>query len=269
MLRSDEALRFLVFFMRNHLDPVTKEWRSHERYRDIHLHIPDVVTSYWSNKGVTLDRAFTPASHARWTPFYDAAWELCRRGVLRPGNIASMAQGDQGPTTSDKYSLTEFGFAWLAASEREGWIPFSQQVDLLRPIADRIGASFLPRAAEAIGCYQAGLYMAACAMAGAASEAVLLDLAMAIGPDRDEVLRLYLGSQGRREVLRIVDGRARGYVRGTIKLLAQDLGFWRDGAAHGEEARWGEVQAGHAIQQLIRLAQIIDGNWRDLTAAPA
>jgi hypothetical protein len=52
-----------------------------------------------------------------FAPSYDAAWELCRIGVLRPGPFASMGVATMaggGTYSTDGYSITELGRAWLA-----------------------------------------------------------------------------------------------------------------------------------------------------------
>lgn len=47
-------------------------------------------------------------------PFYDAAWELARRGILRPSVRNSLPQWSAFNFAGGGYSLTEAGEAWLA-----------------------------------------------------------------------------------------------------------------------------------------------------------
>jgi hypothetical protein len=50
-----------------------------------------------------------------YTPFYDAAWELCRLGVLRPGSYAPIGQkiSGGGELHTEGYTITGIGDEWL------------------------------------------------------------------------------------------------------------------------------------------------------------
>jgi hypothetical protein len=50
------------------------------------LWIPDVVQGYWQSRPEQV--ASEDLEDQRFQPFYDAAWELYRIGVVRPGEIA-------------------------------------------------------------------------------------------------------------------------------------------------------------------------------------
>jgi hypothetical protein len=64
-------------------------------------------------------------------PFFDAAWELARRGVLRPSVRNSFMQWAARYSTGGGYTLTEIGAEWLASldetplSLRSDWGPFT------------------------------------------------------------------------------------------------------------------------------------------------
>ena len=65
-------------------------------------------------------------------PFYDAAWELARRGVLRPSVRNSLPQWSAFNYAGGGYSLTAAGEAWLAGRGDEplrlldgSWGPFA------------------------------------------------------------------------------------------------------------------------------------------------
>jgi hypothetical protein len=78
--------------------------------------IAAIVRTYWTSR---MDPNMLTPQH--YLPFYDAAWELCRIGVLRPGPYASM--GIAGPAgggtfSADGFSITEFGCDWLANPAR-------------------------------------------------------------------------------------------------------------------------------------------------------
>jgi hypothetical protein len=42
-------------------------------------------------------------------PFYDAAWDLCRIGVLRPGQVIPKGQSVGSGFVGDGYTVTAFG----------------------------------------------------------------------------------------------------------------------------------------------------------------
>ena len=74
------------------------------------LWIPHVVQGYWQSRPDSVleleDRHFQP--------FYDAAWELCRIGVLRPGEFAPRGWvTDASLFSGDTFSITKFGRVWL------------------------------------------------------------------------------------------------------------------------------------------------------------
>jgi hypothetical protein len=62
-------------------------------------------------------------------PFFDAAWELARRGVLRPSVRNSFMQWAARYSTGGGYTLTQIGAEWLAGLEdtrlsvRSDWGP--------------------------------------------------------------------------------------------------------------------------------------------------
>jgi hypothetical protein len=64
-------------------------------------------------------------------PFFDAAWELARRGVLRPSVRNSFMQWAARYSTGGGYTLTQIGAEWLAGldgsplSIRGSWGPFA------------------------------------------------------------------------------------------------------------------------------------------------
>jgi hypothetical protein len=65
------------------------------------------------------------------SPFYDAAWELARRGILRPSVRNSLPQWSAFNYAGGGYSLTAAGYAWLQQQGdrplglMERWGPFT------------------------------------------------------------------------------------------------------------------------------------------------
>ena len=121
---------------------------------------------------------------------YAAAWELCRRGILRPGVRQYQEQATPGGSAGDGYSITPFGRQWLAEATQDDFVPteperFGQMMACYR---ERFGKAFQERAQEAIRCYGAHAYVACCTMCGAAAEAILLTIAIGKEEERYRVL---------------------------------------------------------------------------------
>jgi hypothetical protein len=110
-------------------------------------------------------------------PLYDAAWELCRIGVLRPGEFAprgqSMARG-----FGDGYVLTKFGREWVKQASRRPIVDPSRLSQVLQTFSEHFGDGYAQRATEAVATYRTANYLASCVMAGAAAESILLALAV-------------------------------------------------------------------------------------------
>jgi hypothetical protein len=200
-------------------------------------------------------------------PFYDAAWELCRMGVLRPGLYAAMGQGSigSGNFSGDGYSITGFGAAWLADPDRRVSGDPSRMSEIFAAFAPLYGPGFTQRANEAIRCHRTGNYLAACVMAGAAAESILLAIAVAKIGDEPKVLREYASAGGRGRITKMVVAGLGTSVGRTFEAALQVLHYWRDDAAHGMATTIVEVEAYASLTQLLRLAQFCSDRWTDLT----
>ena len=72
------------------------------------LWIPHV--GYWQSRPDPV----VELEDRQFQPFYDAAWELCRIGVLRPGEFAPRGWAtDASSFSGDTFSITRFGREWL------------------------------------------------------------------------------------------------------------------------------------------------------------
>ncbi len=224
--------------------------QSHARRTATYLHPQDPVSPQW------IERLSAP--------FYAAAWDLCRLGVIRPGALHWQAQthGD-----GDGYCITPRGREWLAAQEQTPFIPTDpgRTLALLTSVASRFGVVYRTRAGEAAICYGAGAYYACCAMVGAAAESV----ALAVGISRlgeQRALKLYFGNSGRSRLERaILDGIPTWLARdfqGHMGLIAD----WRDLAAHADERIVTEGEAYMALLGLLRFATLVDQQWIALSS---
>lgn len=225
--------------------------------------ITAIVRTYYTSR---MDPNSLTAEH--YIPFYDAAWELCRIGVLRPGPHAPMGQGGigGGVYSGDGYSITQFGGEWLANPDRRVAGDPSRMSEIFGSFKKRYGPGFAQRATEAIHCHRTGNYLAACVMAGAAAESILLAVAVAKTGDESKVLKDYASAGGRGRVTKLVVAGLTGSVARTFEAALQVLHYWRDDAAHGMATTIIEVEAYASLTQLLRLAQFCTDRWGDLTA---
>jgi hypothetical protein len=133
------------------------------------LWLPIVVANFWRARGhptFTADPR-QQQNAAYYRPFYDAAWEICRIGVLRPGQNAPMANRMAGTEfQGDGFSLTEFGRGWVQTVAQHPPSDPSRFSEVLQPFIGRFGEGFARRAAEASRCYRTTNYLACCVMAG-------------------------------------------------------------------------------------------------------
>lgn len=198
--------------------------------------------------------------------FYAAAWELCRRGVIRPGVRQMGLQATEQGSSGDGYSVTPFGEQWAAESERDDFVPTEPQrfAQMLKPYQSRFGPGFYERAQEAVRCYGAHAYLACCAMCGAAAESILLAAAIA-HRDEETVLKSYLSANGRSRVQKDLLAHAREPIRREFDSLTVLLKYWRDEAAHGKAALIADNEAYTSLALLLRLAQFVHQHWNEIT----
>jgi hypothetical protein len=222
-----------------------------------------IAREYWANR---MDPNGITERHV--LPFYDAAWELCRIGVLRPGLHSAMGQGSVGSAnfSGDGYSITEFGSVWLADPDRRTSGDPSRMSEIFAAFGSKYGPGFSQRADEAISCHRTGNYLAACVMAGAAAESILLAVAIAKVGNETKMLNQYTSAGGRSRVTKIVVTGLAGSLGRTFEAALQVLHYWRDDAAHGMATTIVEVEAYASLTQLLRLAQFCSDRWSDLTA---
>ncbi len=198
---------------------------------------------------------------------YAAAWDLCRRGILRPGVRAYNEQGTADGASGNGYSITPFGQQWLAEADHDDFVPTEPErfAQMLAPYRERFGPSFQERAQEAIRCYGAHAFLACCTMCGAAAEAVLLATAIAKA-DEASVLKRYNASGGRRRVENLVVGKVREDLRNEYVGYASLLKYWRDQASHGKASGIKDNEAYTSLALLLRFAIFVNDNWKELTA---
>jgi hypothetical protein len=224
------------------------------------LYLPPVISKHLGNPPFGELELFMRVNMPAFTA---AAWELCRRGMLRPG---VRDYGGQGTSEGYGYSITQLGEEWLAESKSDPYIAIepNQIGAMLAQHRDRFGDGFRERSQEAVRCYQANAHLACCAMCGAAAESVLLGLAFARHSET-QVLKEYLAKGGR--------GRVQAKIFGSVPRFLQDqasaglslLKYWRDDAAHGGFSGLSEAHSFTSLLLLLRLVALADDHWDILT----
>lgn len=163
-------------------------------------------------------------------PFFaNAAWELCRRGILRPGVKGYNKQATDEGSAGSGFSVTSFGQQWLSEDDADVFIPTEPErfAQLLKPFVSRFGQGFHERAQQAVRCYGAHAYLACCAMCGAAAESILLATAIAKKGNEDEVLKIYATATGRIKLENMIIGTATDHIKREFKGLTELLKYWR------------------------------------------
>jgi len=232
------------------------------------VYVPNLARVYLENNG-TSQTELAKRVGEMMPMLYAAAWELCRRGILRPGVEAYLGQGTSGGAAGDGYSITPFGKTWLAEDQNDDFVPTEPERfgEMLANHRKRFGAPYQERAQEAVRCYGAHAHLACCTMCGAASESILLATAIA-KRDESEVLALYNAAGGRRKIENLILGQAKEDIRRECAGYLSLLKYWRDEAAHGGVSGVTDNEAFTSLSLLLRLALFIENNWQHLTEAP-
>ena len=196
--------------------------------------------------------------------FFEAAWELCRRGILRP-SVQSI--GGQGSANGTGYSVTSLGRHWISEGTPPELLIGPERISkLFEKLSEQLGPGFLQRATEAARCHAFGLYVACCAMCGAAAESVLLAVATAKSGNEAAVLAMYRAAHGRRRIIDNIVGQTRQTIADPFRNATGLLSYWRDDAAHGLASTISEIEAHEAVARLLRFARFATDNWHELTS---
>jgi hypothetical protein len=204
-----------------------------------------------------------PVSAEVSPPFMDAAWQLRRLGVLRPG-IREL--GLQAVPEGAGYALTEFGRTWLVEHSSPAYVPTDpgRMASLLTHRRDLFGEVYVLRAADAARCYSAHAYYACCAMIGAAAESILVAAAV-VKLGEAAALKIYRGNSGRKLLTEAVLKGCPAYVAHEFRLHTELIALWRDQSAHAHSDAIGETEAFVNFRGLIKFAQFAEQRWQHLT----
>jgi len=198
----------------------------------------------------------------------DAVWELCRRGLLRPGNKTAGILGTDGGTHDFQgFSLTKEGKEVVSNSDDYIHTEPGGYGALLEVYRPQFGDVFMQRAMEAARCFNGMTYFACCVMCGAAAEAILFQLAVS-KTSEEEATKKYQEYGGRKELIKmIVDDST--YTKGKFGKLLDWFVEWRDLAGHASPEPIGSDEARLCLRELILFARFVRDNWPKLIAAPS
>jgi hypothetical protein len=259
-IQSEQAFEYLIHQLAQIPSNIGRQSLAALRYA--HLYMPDVVSRFWQTR--TSGTPIGDLSDEHYTVFYDAAWELARIGVLRPGRVAPRNM-ETANDFGDHWSITKFGFEWLAKASSRPFMDMSRMSQVLAGFVPKFGAGFGQRAVEAVRTYRTANYLASCSMAGAAAESILLAAAITKSGDEAKTLKMYESAGGRARVTTYLTGQATSSVQRQFVAALHILHYWRDDAAHGQQTTISEVEAYSAISELLRLAQFVSDQWVELT----
>jgi hypothetical protein len=263
-MHNDDAFDHLVRFLARLAEWPADRPASHERRPyGCDVWVPSVAWDFWRSRLTVHEGNTLQESHL--SPFYDAAWDLCRLGVLRPGEFAPRGQSINKGFSGDGYSVTAFGRQWLLDAVQRPTSDPGRLAEILQGFAKRFGDGYQQRAAEAVRCYRTTNYLASCAMAGAAAESILLAVAIAKMGDEHKVLAEYHSSGGRNRTKRRIVGNVAQGLATQFESATQILHYWRDDASHGTFTTISEIEAHTSLSQLLRLAQLASDHWPRLT----
>lgn len=195
--------------------------------------------------------------------FYEAAWELCRMGVLRPGIQCWGKQATDDGSAGNGYSITPFGRQWLTESDKNNFIPTEpgRFSEMLLPFVQIFGPGFHERAQQAIRCYGSHTYLACCVMCGAAVESILLHLAINKDGDEEKIIKEYRAANGRQKLENLLIRQQKIGLKKDFEIYFSLLKYWRDEAAHGRKSDISESEAYTALALLMRCAQFARDNY--------
>jgi hypothetical protein len=255
-MHIEDASAFIVDFIAK---PRAVETYSGSGYD---VYVPNVIAAYLVEIENIPQHLVRDHQRARELTsfFFDAAWELCRRGVLRLGVPNS------GNTDNRGFAVTNLGRSWITSGALVPIVLDTTRLsELFASLSGCLGVGFLQRANEAARCHAFSANLAACAMCGAAAESIVLAVAIAKIGDEGAVLKTYLAAHGRKRTIDGIVHGARAGIAEPFKAATDLLSYWRDEAAHGTASDISEIEAHTALARLVRFAQFTADHWGELT----
>jgi hypothetical protein len=256
-MNTEDATKLLIKLLKN------PDHSSFAKY-GYDLYLPTAYYTLGRKEGkddMAMQREFREISPS----LYAAAWELCRRGIIRPG---IKKHGEQAVEGSDGYSITPFGKEWLSEENLDDFVPTEPErfAALLTKYKLKFGPGFHERSMQAVRCYGAHAYLACCAMCGAAAESIMLAAAIVKTGNEGQILKEYASASGRKKIEDVLIGKCKGDLQDAYRNNSSLLKYWRDEAAHGKVSNISDTEAYTSLALLLRFALFVDNNWTALTA---
>ncbi len=263
---QEDAFNFIIRYLRKESGDTRYDYGGTYGYD---LYLPNVMRQYVILVGGINEHQAEGSMESVSRFFFDAAWEMCRRGILRlsPSTNRSVSPTHDIPT-GQGYSITPAGRTWLEKRATYDYVPIEpgRFGQLLETFTIRFGNGFRERAQEAIRCYGSNAYVACCAMCGAAAESILLAVAIAKTNDESHILKMYSAAGGRTKIENLIIGRHTSNIQDEFRSQAGLLKYWRDNAAHGKRTNIADNEAYTSLALLLRFAQFANDHWSILTA---
>lgn len=223
-------------------------------------------------KYLNMDHRVIPSSERaqkieqNFVPFCEAAWDLCRKGILRPGKHV-LGGGSLVQEIGAGFSITQYGHEWLTRSEINDLLPAdpNRLIQLFDAFQLLFGKNYFRRAKEAMSCYQTGNFLACCVMCGAATESILLAAAFKI-EEKEDVLIQYIAPNGRVNIEKIVFGKASEYVKKRYQKYTDLIVYWRNESGHGHDSDIDKNEPYISLLSLLHFAEFMRDQWDTLTA---
>jgi len=260
-IKEEDAFNFIIRCLREGLKHV-----SYSNY-GYDLYLPHVMREYLiESQNCTLDNIDHNLLKEISPSFYEAAWNLCRRGILRPGIKKYNEQETSEGSAGNGFSITQFGKQWLKEHDKDSFVPTEPErfAQMLGKSGSKFGPGFLERSQEAIRCYGAHAYLACCAMCGAAAESILLYLAIAKKKDEHEVLKIYYTRNGRVRIENILIGQQKKNIQNEFRGYTSLLKYWRDISVHGKKCDISDNEAFTSLVLLLRFSIFVNENYEEL-----
>lgn len=197
----------------------------------------------------------------------DALWELCRRGILRPGTNHTGNMHASVNEIHEGFTVTTYGIEWLNTYTQADILPATPDsfTQIFSSFQVTFGKGYFRRAKEAVSCFQGGNYLASCVMCGTAIESILLSAAFKIA-DKEEVIKIYYGKNGRGRVEQLLFAKSKDHIKNYYKKYTDLVSYWRNESGHGEESDIDINEAYIAMLTLLRASEFMRDHWNEITS---
>ena len=99
-----------------------------------------------------------------------------------------------------------------------------------------------------------------------AIESILLSAAFKVA-DKEEVIKIYYGKNGRGRVEQLVFAKSKDHIKNYYKKYTDLISYWRNESGHGEESDIDVNEAYIAMLTLLRFSEFMRDHWSGITTA--